>query len=820
MAAFIQKLFRSRKTPETPSTGKRAPAPVADEQEPSRSDQREEQLRILDGSPSQADLAELAINGATADIRQSAAARLSDPDTLQDVQKRAKGKDKGVYQTVKLALQAHREKQARLDNIHQSIATLISHASEQAKSEDTKLYKARLDALINQWAEVEKHATPEQTQAFLEAIHRCRERLAAMQSAAEDEQRQRDQATQRAETLSLLADTLDELKRHTPDTLPSLASLDALQKTQENRWLEATRDTSVEKQEQKSYETSMLTLRNYVNAVRRATQAREEISHITATQANGESASDEQRARASILLKEINWPDGYPEPAPVASLRQLSGKRASASTTSDNPERQKALVERLERTIAQLEAALEAKQLKESKQLFKAAQQQLRELDGRRSKPFQPRMQLLNGQLRELSDWQGFATEPKQIALCEQMEYLAEQPMDPEAKAERIKELQNEWRELGGSSDRTLWSRFKAASDRAFEPCKAYFSAKSGLKQANLEKRTAICDQLEAFLDNADWSSVDWKAAERIHQTARQEWKEAWPVEFRDNRQVQKRFDELLKRLEAPLDQERLNNEQLKQDIVQRAEALVQHEPLQEAMNQAKALQSEWKSIGITRHREDRKLWQAFRKACDRIFARRDAERSEQQEAARAADETAQALLQEAAGLAAANDEASASKALSTLRAIDTSTVSRTVREQVQQEQQRLKALLSTLRLHNQVVSWQKLITAAANGEPVNEQIPDHWPSLAQGIGVESPAELVIRAEILCGVPSPESDQQRRMEIQVKRLADGMGASGNEADPLQEVESLVASWCLGQWDSADSDLAARLSSAVASLKPS
>lgn len=820
MAAFIQKLFRSRKAPQATTPGKHSPAPVADEQETSRSNQREEQLRILDGSPSQEDLAGLAIDGATADIRQRAAARLTDPDTLQEVQKRAKGKDKGVYQTVKLALQTHRDEQARRDNIQQTIATLINHASDQARSDDTKLYKARLEALVTQWTDVEKHATPEQTQAFLEAVHRCRERLAVMQSAAEDQQRQRDQSTQRAETLALLADTLNELKRHAPDTLPSLASLDALQKTQENRWLEATRDTTVDKQEQKAYEASMLTLRNYVNAVRRASQVREEISDITAALTNADSATDDQRSRASTLLNEINWPEGYPEPTPLASLRQLAGKRAPSNNASGNPERQKALAERLENTLAQLETALEAKLLKESKQLFKAAQQQLRELDGRRSKPFQPRMQLLNGQLRELSDWQGFATEPKQIALCEQMEYLAEQPMDPEAKAERIKELQNEWRELGGSSDRTLWSRFKAASDRAFEPCKAYFSAKSGLKQANLEKRTAICDQLEAFLDNADWSSVDWKAAERIHQTARQEWKDAWPVEFRDNRQVQKRFDELLKRLEAPLDQERLNNERLKQDIVQRAEALVQHEPLQEAMNQAKALQAEWKAIGITRHREDRKLWQAFRKACDQIFARRDAERNEQQEVARAADDAAKALLLEAADQAAGNDEASAGKALSTLRGIDTSAVSRGIREQVQQEQQRLKTLLATLGLQNQLSTWQSLITAAASGEPVDERVPDHWPSLAQGSAGQSPEELVIRAEILCGVPSPESDQQRRMEIQVRRLADGIGASGNDTDPLQEVESLVASWCLG--DPADRDhpeLAARLNTALVSLKP-
>ena len=266
----------------------------------------------------------------------------------------------------------------------------------------------------------------------------------------------------------------------------------------------------------------------------------------------------------------------------------------------------------LNTTLPKLEAALEAKQFRESRQLLKTAQNQFQALDDRHRKNVQAKMQLLAGQFRELSDWQGFATEPKQVSLCEQMEYLAEQPMEPEAKAERIKELQNEWRELGGSSDRTLWNRFKAASDQAYEPCKAYFEAKADLKQANLHKREAICEELERFLAQADWTSIDWKGAERIHQTARQEWKAAWPVDFRDNRQVQKRFDDLLKNLERPLDEERQKNEAAKQAIVERAQALIDHEPLQEAMDQAKALQSEWKRIGITRHREDRKLWQAF----------------------------------------------------------------------------------------------------------------------------------------------------------------------------------------------------------------
>jgi hypothetical protein len=818
MAAFIQKLFRSRKTTEVTPRPRKATQTDPVEQEDTRASQREEQLGTLEGSPSQSVLAKLAIAGVTADIRRAAAGRLTDEASLQEVQKQAKGRDKGVYQTVKLALQKRRQEQARLDSVSQTIATLTRHAQDQAKSDDTKLYEARLDALLKQWTEVEEHATPEQTQALLEAVHQCKERIVALQAAAEDEKRQREQQLQRQQTLDLLARTLDELKTQPPETLPSLASLDALQTTQENRWLEATRDTAVDKQEQKSYETAMLALRNYLNSVRRITQDRDTIVELAALLEAEDGATDERRTQAKTLIAEINWPEGYPTPTLLEGLRKLVSKREVPAGPRVDQDQQKALANRLEADLKKLEEALEARQLKESKQLFKTTQQHFQALDQRYAKPYQAWIQRLNGQLRELSDWQGFATEPKQIALCEQMEYLAGQPMDPEAKAERIKELQHEWRDLGGCSDRSLWARFKAASDKAYEPCKTYFSAKSGLKQANLEKRSAICQQLETFLSNADWSSIDWKVAERIHQTARQEWKQAWPVEFRDNRAVQKRFDELLKRLEAPLDEERRKNEKLKQAIVEKAEALIDHEPLQEAMNQAKALQGDWQAIGITRHREDRKLWQAFRKACDQIFARRAAERTEQHQASRAADESAQAGLEQVSRVSADSDEPAITAALGTLREIDASNLSKSVRDQVQQEKQRLNEILSTLSLRVEIASWQSLVMAATSGETASDSAPQHWFALAETSGASDPVELVIRAEILCGVPSPEADQQRRMEIQVQRLADGMGSVGNGNDHRQDMEKLLANWCLGGiGKDADTRLAERLNKALGNL---
>src|SRR5690554_428477 len=816
MAAFLQKLFKSRK-PSAPDRKAQARIqPPAEPVEDTRAQLREEQLQVLQAGPTQKVAASLAIEGLTADTRLKAAGLLQDAELLQQVQKQAKNRDKSVYQVVRQKLQVIRDEQAHKEAVSATISALTRNAKDQAKSDDTKLYEARLETLLNQWAKVEPEATSDQLSEFLESVHLCRERLSDLKAAQAAEELQREQQLQREETLELIARTLDDLRSQPTEALASLASLDALQKTQENRWLEATRDTQVEKQQQKAYETSMMALRNYMSAVRHISQAKETLHALSALA--DEDANPEDREQASTLIKEINWPEGSPAPDLLAPLYKLAKKPKAPVKKNDDQKQQKVSTEGLKATLDKLEEALEAKQLKTSRELLKAAQQHLKSLDHRHSKGFQPRVQLLTGQLRELTDWQGFATEPKQIALCEQMEYLAEQSMEPEAKSERIKDLQKEWRELGGSSDRILWARFKQASDKAYEPCKAYFKAKSGLKQANLDKRKTICAELELFVNGADWNSIDWKAVEHILQTARQEWKSAWPVEFRDNRQVQKQFDDLLKKLEAPIEQERQKNEALKLTIVEQAQALTAHEPLQEAMNKAKALQSDWKAVGITRHREDRKLWQAFRKACDEIFARREAQRTEQELAAKEADSAAEALLHQVASVGSDQDEQSLEKAIADLRSIDAAQTSAAVREQIQQEKQRLTQAVAAQKLKAGIAEWQALVLARADGDLDTGALPDRWAALAGTAGELEDQEIVIRAEILAGIPSPDAEQTKRMEIQVQRLAEGMGSMEKADNALQSIEGLVAGWCLKAPDEgADPSLANRLNRALDSL---
>lgn len=785
MAAFIQKLFKSRK--QTTAPAPKAAVPEAEPQPDRQDELRAEQQRQLSASPSMEQLEILASQGVTADIRRQATQAIDSPDALQRLQKLAKGKDKAVFQIARQKLQDLRHSEEAEARLQIRIQELIQSARDQARSDDTKLFQARLEALQQQWQEVSPQASPQHNTDFLSAVQACRERADALKAEAAEQARHIDQARERADTLSLLEDTLSGL-RQPGDPSPSVASLDALQKTQENRWLEATRETSVDKAEQKRYESAMQALKAYLAAARRLSQKTADIETLTSRE-----DGDEQSDAIKALLNDIDWPTGFPRPEPIETLVAQLRARQPAPAPVPPADDQKALVKELKATLDTLEQALEADRLKDSRQLFKKAQQQHKALSQHNGRALNARLQLLGGRLRELNDWQGFATQPKQEALCEQMEYLAEQPIEPETKAERIRELQHEWRNLGGSSDRNLWTRFKQASDRAYEPCKAYFAAKSGLKQNNLQKREVICDELQVFVDNSDWQSVDWKAVDQILRTARNEWKAAWPVEFRDNRPVQKRFDDLIQRIETPLNEERGRNEALKQDIVDRAQALISHEPLRDAMDQAKALQTEWSNIGVTRHREDRKLWRAFRQACDDIFARREAQRNQQEQQSREAEDQLETLLTETAALDGLASEPALVEARNRLQILQQSPLSKAMTERARSERDRLTVLLESAKLRARVEQWMDLVSG--DGEP--EQKKD-WQKRSSELQALSAQDIVIRAEILTETPSPDSDQAQRMEIQVQRLSEGLGGGSNSGSTSDQLESLVAAWCLAQ----------------------
>jgi hypothetical protein len=270
--------------------------------------------------------------------------------------------------------------------------------------------------------------------------------------------------------------------------------------------------------------------------------------------------------------------------------------------------------------------------------------------------------------------------------------------------------------------------------------------------------------------------------------------------------------------LTGHLDEERRRNEERKQAIVDRARELIEHSPLSEAMDEAKALQKQWQDVGITRHREDRKLWKAFRAACDEIFARRDEQRQRRQQETSESDQAAEAILSTARTLLEepAFDEARTAELVNQLASTARTPVSATMGKNLRQVASQLEDRLRRHQYQANIRQWQHWIEQRVQGSLSREELPVHWAELQSAVAVTDPRELVVLSEILNGRPSPDDDQPLRMELQVRRLKEGFEGSQNPQDVNANTqEAIVARWCLTlPPDSLTTELASRLGKAL------
>src|SRR5262249_43312830 len=120
-------------------------------------------------------------------------------------------------------------------------------------------------------------------------------------------------------------------------------------------------------------------------------------------------------------------------------------------------------------------------------------------------------LQQLDEKLNVLQDWRSYAVAPKRIELIEHMEALIGLDENPQALAEQIKRLQDEWKTISkGNTDNSDadWQRFHQAAQKAYEPCREFFAAQAKQREANLGKRKALLERLAKFIAAQDWQTT------------------------------------------------------------------------------------------------------------------------------------------------------------------------------------------------------------------------------------------------------------------------------------------------------------------------
>ncbi|OFT89684.1 DUF349 domain-containing protein [Corynebacterium sp. HMSC28B08] len=161
-------------------------------------------------------------------------------------------------------------------------------------------------------------------------------------------------------------------------------------------------------------------------------------------------------------------------------------------------------------------------------------------------------------------------------------------------------------------------------------------SLKERRRSEATERKEALATEAEKLA--AD--STDWKATGDRLRTIVDEWKSIKGVDRKTDDQLWKRYaaarDNFRKRRGAhfaELDRNRVAVKNVKENLVERAEALQDSTDWAETSRAYRELMKEWKAAGRAHRDVDDKLWQRFRAAQDKFFDARkanDAKRDEE----------------------------------------------------------------------------------------------------------------------------------------------------------------------------------------------
>ena len=275
--------------------------------------------------------------------------------------------------------------------------------------------------------------------------------------------------------------------------------------------------------------------------------------------------------------------------------------------------------------LQSLKLSLDKGQSHEALPTWDKIQGNINNTSGKTRKALQSEAKKFKNKLNEMRDWKNFAVTEKKKELIKHMQLLVESHMHAADRSRRITGMHKKWKLLGLSSQNEgLWKEFKQFSDKAYEPCKTYFKERKQLMTANLQKRREICKQLEKYLAEIDKQSVNLPELNKLFVSTENDWKRYAPVEQPKIKSLQKRYYGVVNQLRRIRKISLRENNSSKLELIEQVKKLVTIDDNRKAMREAKELQQSWKKIGPTSYKDDKKLWESFRSACDEIFAIRN----------------------------------------------------------------------------------------------------------------------------------------------------------------------------------------------------
>ncbi len=324
-------------------------------------------------------------------------------------------------------------------------------------------------------------------------------------------------------------------------------------------------------------------------------------------------------------------------------LADIKVRRAEIAAKAE-AERQANLARKLEIIEKLKELAADAELIDKNYDTFKALQTEWKELGAIPAervtdtwKSFQHAVEQgydllrINHEMREYDFKKNLEIKTR---LCEAAEQLTTSDNVIDA-FHQLQQLHAEYRETGPVAKELrdeVWSRFKTASTTINKRHQDFFIAQKQQEEENLQRKTEICERVEA-IDLAPLRTMnDWETVAQQIIAMQAEWKTIGYAPRKANQQIFERFRTACDRFFIAKSQ--FNKEMRetfaanlakKTALCEKAEQLSESTDWAATTKQLIALQAEWKTIGSVPNKASDTVWKRFSKACNTFFDRKKA---------------------------------------------------------------------------------------------------------------------------------------------------------------------------------------------------
>lgn len=214
--------------------------------------------------------------------------------------------------------------------------------------------------------------------------------------------------------------------------------------------------------------------------------------------------------------------------------------------------------------------------------------------------------------------------------ILQELKALVEEPGDLSAAYPRFRELQNSWRAIGAvppAKAKDLYDSYYHNVEIFYDFVKINNELREMDFKKNLEAKEELCKKAEELAAGEN-SVQSFRALQKLHE----EWKELGPVAKEMREQIWDRFKAatavINKKYQAYFEsakEKQVANLKAKTELCEKAEAIANSElsmgsnwsQLTAAMQD---LQKEWRTIGFAVKKENDRIYERFRAACDKFF--------------------------------------------------------------------------------------------------------------------------------------------------------------------------------------------------------